>query len=285
MPFVLANGGPGPHTPPMFFRRKQSPSGFCLQLLESFRNAQGQPRQRVVVSLGDAVIARADQPRIAQAVARHFYGGGLPELLPAAVAPEATSSWVDQICKRIEREGRWQPVRSAPSPEPGEVIDGVLVEAISHTHTTPLGPTWVGWQAWNQLGLPDRLEQLGFNSVQRDAAAITVIQRLVAPGSERSLRAWLPNSSLPELLGRDLTSGGSDRFYRISDRLLRHRAELEAHLRAQTQTLFNLDRSILLYDLTNSYFEGEALHNPKAHRGKSKEKRDDCPQIVVGMVF
>jgi transposase len=63
------------------------------------------------------------------------------------------------------------------------------------------------------------------------------------------------------------------------------RAPLEAHLRERTQSLFNLDRRILLYDLTHSYFEGEALANPKAQRGKSKEKRDDCPQIVVGMVF
>jgi hypothetical protein len=143
----------------------------------------------------------------------------------------------------------------------------------------------MGWQAWNQLGLSEALAELGWNQAQQEAAAITTIHRLVAPGSERALLAWLADSSLPEVLGRNLTAWGKDRFYRISDQLLGVRARLEAHLRERTQSLFNLDRTILLYDLTHSYLEGQALANPQAQRGKSKEKRDDCPQIVLGMVF
>jgi hypothetical protein len=169
----------------------------------------------------------------------------------------AARQWIDRIVKRVDREGRWQP---APRARPalwvnpaGEVIGGVLAEQVSRTHTTPLGPSWAGWQAWNQLGLGEALAQLGWNQAQREAAAITVIHRLVAPGSERALLAWLPDSSLPELLGRNLTAWGKDRFYRISDRLPGVRAPLEAHLRERTQSLFNLDRRILLYDLTHSY--------------------------------
>ena len=270
----------------MFFRRKQSPSGHCLQLLESFRNGRGQPRHRVVVSLGDANIPQTEQGDIAQAVESHLYG---QKELVARSYPAEACRWIDQIVKRVDREGRWRP---APGSQPtqqaqggGEVIEGVLADQVSHTHTTPLGPSWVGWQAWCQLGMNECLEQLGWNEAQRDAAAITVINRLVAPGSERALLDWLPDSSLPELLGRNVAAGGKDRFYRISDRLLARRQELEAHLRQQTKSLFNLQRTILLYDLTNSYFEGEALGNPKAKRGCSKEKRNDCPQIVLGMVF
>ncbi|RPJ51801.1 MAG: IS1634 family transposase [Acidobacteria bacterium] len=270
----------------MFFRRKHAPSGDCLQLLEAFRNAQGQPRHRVVVSLGNATIPEADQASIAQAVANRLYGQ--TELLPAPYS--ATSRyWIDQIIKRVDREGRWRSASKAPagSPAPsgGEVIDGVLADHVSHTHTTPLGPSWVGWQAWQQLGLSECLQRLGWNQAQVDAAAITVLHRLVAPGSERALREWLPDSSLSELWGRNFSQVGKDRFYRISDRLLDHQAEIEAHLRDKTQSLFNLKRTILLYDLTNSYFEGEALGNSKAQRGCSKEKRNDCPQIVLGMVF
>jgi transposase len=270
----------------MFFRRKHSPSGCCLQLLESFRNAQGQPRHRVVVSLGDAAVAEADQADIAAAVQSQLYGQ--KELMPRSHSAEACR-WIDQIVKRVDREGRWRPAPPGQAvrepPGDGEVIDGVLADQVSHTHTTPVGPSWVGWQAWCQLGLPECLESLGWNEAQRDAAAITVIHRLVAPGSERALVDWLPDSSLPELLGRNVAAGGKDRFYRISDRLLKHRQELEAHVRERTKSLFNLQRTILLYDLTNSYFEGEALGNPKAQRGCSKEKRNDCPQIVLGMVF
>lgn len=80
--------------------------------------------------------------------------------------------------------------------------------------------------------------------------------------------------------------GGEDRFYRISDKLLSCRDALEAHLRGREKELFNLSRTIVLYDLTNSYFEGQAAVNPKARRSaNSKENRSDCPLLSVGLVL
>ena len=60
---------------------------------------------------------------------------------------------------------------------------------------------------------------------------------------------------------------------------------LEAHLRAQQARHFPYPRTILLYDLTNTHFEGEARGNAKAQRGHNKQGRSDCPQVVVGMVY
>jgi transposase len=284
--FQLSFLPPAPKLASVFFRRKKSSSGQCLQLLESYRNVQGEPRHRVVVSLGDASLPAAHWRAVATAVANKLYGQS--ELLPLALAAQERRQ-VEAIVKRVDREGRWQPVgRSGLPPRANaaaQTIDGVLVEQVSHTHTTPLGPSLVGWEAWQRLGLPELLAGLGFNPAQAQAAAISVIHRLASPGSERALLEWLPNSSLPELLGCAVNEGIKDRFYRVSDQLLACRAALEKHLRQKQGALFNLDRTILLYDLTNSYFEGEALGNPKAKRGHSKEKRDDCPQIVVGMIF
>jgi transposase len=268
----------------MFFRRKKSASGQTLQLLEAYRNAQGEPRHRVVVSLGDSRLAPAHWPTVAEAVANRLLGQA--ELLPLGLPPRERRQ-VDAIVKRVDREGRWRAAgRPGTAADTGEIfIDGVLIDKVEHTHTTPLGPSLVGWEAWQRLGLPEALAGLGFNPAQAQAAAISVIHRLASPGSERALVQWLPDSSLPELLVCQVTEGIKDRFYRVSDQLLAARKGLEKHLRGKEATLFNLDRSILLYDLTNSYFEGEALGNPKARRGKSKEKRNDCPQIVVGMIF
>jgi hypothetical protein len=102
---------------------------------------------------------------------------------------------------------------------------------------------------------------------------VSVINRLVDPGSELALVDWLPDSSLPELMGMEIAQAGKDRFYRISDRLLKHQPAIEEHLRQKESDLFELDRTLLLYDLTNSYFEGEAQANPKAKRGKSKKRK------------
>jgi len=97
----------------MFFRCKQSPSGQCLQLLESYRNAQGQPRHRVVVSLGDATIPEADQTLVARLVEQRLRGqAGLQGIGDNARA----LSLADTLAKRIERErgagGRLRPGRT-----------------------------------------------------------------------------------------------------------------------------------------------------------------------------
>ena len=73
--------------------------------------------------------------------------------------------------------------------------------------------------------------------------------------------------------------------YRAADVLMRHREALEGALFARVSGLFGLDWSVTLYDLTNTYFEGEAASNPKAQRGHSKEKRSDCPLLTLGLVL
>ncbi len=266
----------------MFFRRKHSPSGRVLQLLESYRNPQGQPRHRVVISLGDAALAQNDWPAVAASVAAQLYGR--PPLLPAELSASA-QHWVDAITRRVMREGRWRPLQSVTVTAQEPSLDAVLVDQITHGQTAVLGPVLVASHAWHALELPAALGALGFNPMQQALAAATVINRLVEPLSEHALAEWLPTTALPELLGEGLLKGDTNRFYYVSDALLDKQRELEAHLRAQQARHFHYPRTILLYDLTNTHFEGEACGNPKAQRGRNKQGRHDCPQVVVGMVY
>ena len=87
-----------------------------------------------------------------------------------------------------------------------------------------------------------------------------------------------------ELLDHDYGSTSLTRLYTISDKLLQHQPALETFLGAQEQTLFDLNRSIVLYDLTNIYFEGQCTRNPKAQSGRSKEKLKCCPLVTLGLV-
>ena len=78
---------------------------------------------------------------------------------------------------------------------------------------------------------------------------------------------------------------GLDRLYQVSDLLWKHREAIEKHLYHKELGLFNFDETITLYDLTNTFFEGDAKSNPKAKRGRSKEKRSDCPLVTLGLVL
>ncbi len=266
----------------MFFRVKQSPSGRVLQLLESYRNPQGQPRHRVVISLGTAALAQGDWKAVAAAVAAQLYDQ--KPLLPPELSAHA-QQWIDSITRRVMREGRWLPLRAALCDPQAESLDGVLVDQITHGQSALLGPVLLGKHAWEALDMPAVLSALGFNPKQQALAAASVINRLVEPLSEHALRDWLPGTALPELLGEAILKGDPNRFYYVSDALLRQQVKLEAHLRAQQARHFHYPRTILLYDLTNTHFEGQARANPKAKRGKNKQGRSDCPQVVVGMVY
>ena len=264
----------------MFFRLKSTKSGQVLKLIESYRDSASVPRHRTVASLGNAPLNRLDWKPVAKAVEDRLYNR--PELFPRELSSEQ-SGWVDLITKQVNSEGKWHPFMQPKSDS--AVIDGVLAEKVTHTDTAELGTALVGWETWKRLGMPGLLKNLGFNNSQCQSAAISVINRLVDPGSEHSLLDWYRRSGLPDLMCNTLRGAGDDRFYRVSDKLLANKEAIEQHLRGKQQSLFGLDRTVLLYDLTNTHFEGLCKDNPKAKHGKNKQKRNDCPQIVVGIVF
>ena len=276
----------------MFFRIKKMRSGQVTQLIESYRDGEGVPRHHMVVSLGNYAIPARYKRQIERAVASRLRGEQLlfPPDLPSEVA-----ELIDDVVRRVERGGRWherprsrasRPRAAQDPPRPTErTVDGVLIDKVTHTDTTQLGVSLLGLHAWTELGVAEALGRLGFNAAQRNAAAVSVINRLDEPSSENALPAWVGASSLADLLGEDVLRGGEDRFYRVSDKLLSKRDALEEHFRQRQAQLFDLHRTVLLYDLTNTHFEGTCRDNPKAARGVNKQKRNDCPQIVVGMVF
>ena len=120
----------------MFFRAKHTPSGSVLQLLEAYRNEEGLPRQRVVVSLGNANLPKSLRRIVARAMEMKLYpqGGDL-----AGLEPQWSSEarhWIDNIYRRIVRDGRWSPLiapGATPSPPADEgVINGVIAQEIEH---------------------------------------------------------------------------------------------------------------------------------------------------------
>ena len=271
----------------MYFHRKKTPSGETLQLLASYRPKGGRsPTHEVVASLGDAAVPDAWLKPASRLIQERL--AGQPSLAGWGLPPAALE-WVDRVVLQIERQGGW-PRGDRPTGRSGgemddEVVDGVLIGRVEHSHSTVLGPLLCALHAWEKLGLDGLLGELGFNPAQRQAAAALVTSRLAEPLSEHALMQWLPHSSLPDLLGEEVLRGGTDRYYRVGDGLLSHRDRIERHLRERTEGHFGLQRTIFLYDLTNFHFEGVCAGNPKARRGVNKQKRNDCPQVVVGMVF
>ena len=151
------------------------------------------------------------------------------------------------------------------------------------------GDAWLGWTLWRALGLeellsewiPEGREEVSWASM----AAILVIARLCEPSSELHIAEdWYRRTALEDLLGIPPEKVNDDRLYRALDELLPHKEKLEKHLKERLGTLFDLKYDLMLYDVTSTYFEGEAKGIASAQRGHSRDQRPDCKQVCIALV-
>ena len=154
------------------------------------------------------------------------------------------------------------------------------------------GACWLAGQLWLELQLDrfwsERLPPSRKGTRWDQVLQVLVSYRLIAPGSEWKLhRDWFGRSAMADLLGSDFRLAEPHKLYACHDFLLAHKADLFSHLVARWRDLFNADFDVLLYDLTSTYFEINAADVPegdKRRHGYSRDKRPDCPQVVIALV-
>jgi hypothetical protein len=154
------------------------------------------------------------------------------------------------------------------------------------------GACWLAGQLWRELELDrfwaDRLPPSRKGTQWDQVLQVLVSYRLIAPGSEWKLhRDWFGKSAMADLLEADFGLAEAHKLYACHDLLLRHKADLFSHLMARWRDLFNANFDVLLYDLTSMYFEinaSEVAEGDKRRHGYSRDKRPDCPQVVIALV-
>jgi len=212
---------------------------------------------------------------------------GQPDLLPLEL-PDSVEEQAQRILARlvVSEASLSAPNQSSVNRPSGGDIQSVDVDSLELVQPRSVGVEHIGLWAMEQLGFERLLEDVGLNGPQRAAAMGLIIGRMAAPGSELATHRWLKQTSaLGELISCDYTSMSLMQLYRSSDYLMRHRDSIEKVLFNRVADLFGLACTVTLYDLTNTYFEGAATTNPKAQRGRSKEKRSDCPLLTLGLIL
>ena len=130
------------------------------------------------------------------------------------------------------------------------------------------GPLHVGHQMWQRLQMDAVLKAVGISAPARKLTELMTLNRLVNPCSELAMVGWSRREAIDDILGVESGKLNEDKFYRNMDKLHGHRMEIERELYAREKSLFNLEGSLVLYDLTNTYFEGEAARNPVTERAR-----------------
>jgi len=233
------------------YRRKKGKRHAYWALVESYRTERG-PRQRVVAYLGE--IDEKGRLGVKQAAKGNFnfdqknlFEDGKPE-------------WVEVDASRVRVENR-----------------------------RDFGCPWLGLELIRKLGLNDFLDKIvlpGREEIPWSVMSqVLILCRLCEPSSELYIAEHLyAQSALSDLLGIPSHKVNDDRLYRALDALLPHKAALEGFLKERLGNLFELKYDLLLYDVTSTYFEGEAQGNPQARYGHSRDKRRDCKQVCIGLV-
>ena len=235
-------------------------------------------KQKTLLNLGRHFkIKKEDWPLLCQRIKEMM--DATPQLFAfEPVAPDIEAEARRIVTLLLERQEQ-----TTPKPTSWDVVD---TETAATSDTRTIGVEHAAMEALDLLGLPPLLDELGFTTRQKGCALASIIGRMTAPGSERKTSRWLrTRSAVGEMLDLDFAKINDMALHRAADKLWSKHRRIEDHLFASCQTLFDFTPTISLYDLTNTYFEGTAMGQPKAQRGRSKEKRYDAPLLTLGLVL
>jgi transposase len=244
------------------YRHKDGKRHAYWALVESYRTERG-PRQRVVAYLGQ--LDEEGRLGVQEAAAPHVHGDERQQRLSFADERSYDCS--------ADSKPRWVTVNAS---------------AVRVENCVQFGGPWLALQLIKKIGLDDFLRRLPANQTDvrwSTIALILVVCRLCKPSSELYIAEhFYRDTALEQLLGVPATKVYHMRLYRALDHLLLHKEQLELFLKHRLGELFQLDYDLLLYDVTSTYFEGQAEANPKAKYGYSRDKRSDCKQVCIALV-
>ena len=278
----------------MYVRRTQTRSTatgetYCThRLVRSERHGQ-KVRAVTALNLGRHFpVPREHWPALCARIEELMHGQAA--LLPLDGPPSVEAAAQRYAALLLARWGERRAAPAAGAEATGTALDtdvqAVDVDSLELTRPRAVGVEQVALWAMRAVGFIELLTGLGLSGPLRSVILGVIIGRMAHPGSERATRRWLERQSgLGELLEVDFEAMAENALYRASDALIQHRSTLEDALFGRVSSLFGLETTVTLYDLTNTYFEGEAARNPKARRGHSKEKRTDCPLVTLGLVL
>jgi hypothetical protein len=247
------------------------------QLVESYRTEKG-PRQRRILDLGKLTIPKSKWKNLANRIEEILSGQTSIVAEDAEVEALAQHYASLLINDQLKQKEDVEEVQSADYEE----ID---VNSIRNRQARSIGSEYVALIMLKNLGLEELLKDVGFKERDIKIAELLIIGRMVYPASEWSTLRWAKQmSAIDELLDINVTTLSHSKLYRISDKLLENKDVIERGLTERERSMFTLEEKIILYDLTNTYFESSQTSVKKA-RGRSKDKRNDLPLVTLGLVL
>jgi transposase len=262
--------------------KKTKKEYYIYQLVKSYRTEIG-PRQKILLNLGTELcfLSESDRKQLANRI---------EEILSGIKTFFETPLEIEKLAKTfskqvLRKEALVEEKKTILNKEEQE-FHSIDINSLEHEQAKTVGLEHIAYETYKKLQIEKKLIEAGLTKRQIEILTGIIIGKLVKPGSELSTYNWLKKcSGIDELMGSDFNRLSLNMVYQASDNLLKHKDVLEEHLTNKEQNLFSLNNTIILYDLTNTFFEGRAEGIQKAKRGHSKERRNDAPLVTLGLVL
>jgi len=264
--------------------------GWYYRLVESYRNSDGRVCHRPMLNVGFLEGLTTDQMNLIQKILTQRVENANNILfdIPISVDP-IINQYVDEYYNRLVAEKRIDVLLDKPKRKPyakGKYLEIIDLNSIRNKDVREIGAEWLSYQAAEQLQIRTFLEGQGWSDQDIRLAQTHIISRAVYPASEFETSRWIKeNSAICEITGYDIEKVTKDRLYSISNKLYEQKDSLEQHLSLTTNELFDIEDKIMLYDLTNTYFEGRKQGSILGKFARSKEKRSDAKLVVLALVI
>ncbi len=254
-------------------------SGY-YRLLESYRDAHGEIRKKTILTPGFLDDLSGDELNLIQTLLNQKIAG-IQSNLFSEFDSEKVQLYVNRFYKQMILEKKIDCILEGEKNNEKFIYE----KSIEHKNVREVGAEWLGLQTLQELQLDKFLAEKGWTEPQINLAITQIISRAVYPASELKTSKWIKeNSAVCELTNYPVEILTKDKLYNSALKLYSIKDELEKFLSVKTNELFDLQDKIYLYDLTNTYFEGEKRNSLLAKFGRSKEKRTDAKLVVLALV-
>lgn len=268
----------------MYIRHKKKSKSkknyYQHQLIKSVRTPAG-PRQEIVLNMKQLDLPEEKWKELANAIEEKLLNQtglftydteieGLAEHYATLIVKNKINKQSDEDFqeKEIQQEHDYK------------TID---LNSMKQTNDKSYGGEKVISAIMEEYNFEEILQERGFTKNQIKYSKMLIGGRMLHPASEKETARWLnENSSLPEFVKHD-TAINDNGLHRVAKLLWKNHEIIEEKLADKAKNIFSLKEKIILYDLTNTYFEGSKRNSQIAKRGKSKERRTDCPLITLAL--
>lgn len=187
-----------------------------------------------------------------------------------------------QISKhKIFSSGKGKPI----SKDIDSNYQNVDINSLEQLESKEIGGEWLVKQAFNKLNIPDILETAGLDANQINIAQLLLTAKLIHPSSELETERWLNENSAAYELYAGIDNISRYKLYKVASKLYENKEFIDLALYKNTKNLFSNRNKIVIYDLTNMYFEGQMRASNKAEFGRSKQKRNDRRLIGLALAI